>query len=62
MTQNFPDNTLHELDNLDVLRRMNSETVHLIATDPRVNAKTESERDRRTLSRQMEIGRYRNPA
>ena len=34
MTQNFPDNTLYELDNLDVLRGMNSETVDLIATDP----------------------------
>ena len=34
MTQNFPDNTLYELDNLDVLRGMYSETVDLIATDP----------------------------
>ena len=28
--QNFPDNTLYELDNLPVLRGMNSETVDLI--------------------------------
>ena len=39
MTQNFPDNTLYELDNLDVLRGMNSETVDLIATDPPFNTK-----------------------
>ena len=32
--QNFPDNVLYEMDNLDVLRGMNSETVDLIATDP----------------------------
>ena len=37
--QNFPDNTLYELDNLDVLRGMNSETVDLIATDPPFNTK-----------------------
>ena len=30
--QNFPDNTIHELDNLDMLRGMNSDTVDLIAT------------------------------
>ena len=35
--QNFPDNTIYELDNLDVLRGMNSETVDLIATDPPFN-------------------------
>ena len=34
MTQNFPDNTLYELANLDVLRGMYGETVDLIATDP----------------------------
>ena len=39
MTQNFPDNTLYELDNLPVLRGMNSETVDLIATDPPFNTK-----------------------
>ena len=39
MTQNFPDNTLYEIDNLDVLRGMNSETVDLIATDPPFNTK-----------------------
>lgn len=39
MTQNFPDNTLYELDNLDVLRGMNSETFDLIATDPPFNTK-----------------------
>ena len=39
MTQNFPENTLYELDNLDVLRGMNSETVDLIATDPPFNTK-----------------------
>ena len=39
MTKNFPDNTLYELDNLDVLRGMNSETVDLIATDPPFNTK-----------------------
>ena len=37
--QNFPDNTIYELDNLDVLRGMNSETVDLIATDPPFNTK-----------------------
>ena len=37
--QNFPDNTLYELDNLAVLRGMNSETVDLIATDPPFNTK-----------------------
>ena len=37
--QNFPDNTIYELDNLRVLRGMNSETVDLIATDPPFNTK-----------------------
>ena len=37
MTQNFKDNTLYEMDNLVVLRGMNSETVDLIATDPPFN-------------------------
>ena len=37
--QNFPDNTIYERDNLDVLRGMNSETVDLIATDPPFNTK-----------------------
>ena len=37
MTQNFPDNIIYELDNLDVLRGMNSET--LVATDPPFNTK-----------------------
>ena len=31
---NFPNRTLYYGDNLPALRRMNSETVHLIATDP----------------------------
>ena len=31
---NFENRTLYHKDNLDVLREMNSETVHLIATDP----------------------------
>ena len=35
--QNFPDSTLYERDNLDVLRGMNSETIDLIATDPPFN-------------------------
>ncbi len=39
MTQNFLDNTLYEMDNLLVLRGMNSETVDLIATDPPFNTK-----------------------
>ena len=39
MIQNFPDNTLYEMDNLDVLRGMNSNTVDLIATDPPFNTK-----------------------
>lgn len=39
MTQNFPDNALYEMDNLEVLRGMNSETVDLIATDPPFNIK-----------------------
>lgn len=39
MTQNFPDNALYEMDNLSVLRGMNSETVDLIATDPPFNIK-----------------------
>ena len=38
-TQNFPDNILYELDNLDVLRGMNSATVDLIATDPPFNTR-----------------------
>ena len=37
VVQNFPDNILYELDNLDVLRGMNSATVDLIATDPPFN-------------------------
>ena len=37
--QNFPDNTIYEIDNLEVLRGMNSETVDLIATDPPFNTK-----------------------
>ena len=37
--QNYPDNILYELDNLEVLRGMNSETVDLIATDPPFNTK-----------------------
>ena len=39
MIQNFLDNTLYEMDNLIVLRGMNSETVDLIATDPPFNTK-----------------------
>ena len=39
MSQNFIDNTLYEMDNLVVLRGMNSETVDLIATDPPFNTK-----------------------
>ena len=39
MSQNFKDNTLYEMDNLIVLRGMNSETVDLIATDPPFNIK-----------------------
>ena len=39
MTQNFPDNALYEMDNLEVLRGMNSNTVELIATDPPFNIK-----------------------
>ena len=37
--QNFPDNILYEMDNLAVLRGMNSATVDLIATDPPFNTK-----------------------
>ena len=37
--QNFPDSTIYELDNLEVLRGMNSETVDLIATDPPFNTR-----------------------
>lgn len=37
--QNFLDNSLYEMDNLDVLRGMNGETVDLIATDPPFNKK-----------------------
>ncbi len=39
MAQNFLDNTLYEMDNLDVLRGMNSQTIDLIATDPPFNTK-----------------------
>lgn len=39
MHQNFPDNALYEMDNLEVLRGMNSQTVDLIATDPPFNIK-----------------------
>ena len=35
--QNFPDSTIYQLDNLPVLRGMNSETVDLIATNPPFN-------------------------
>ena len=38
--QNFPDNVLYETDNLDVLKGMNSETIHLIAADPPFNTGT----------------------
>ena len=34
---NFANRTLYHGDNLDFLRGMNSETVHLIATDPPFN-------------------------
>ncbi len=34
---NFVNRTLYHEDNLDFLRGMNSETVHLIATDPPFN-------------------------
>ena len=37
--QNFPDNVLYEMDNLLVLRGINSETIDLIATDPPFNTK-----------------------
>ena len=37
--QNFPDRALYNMDNLDVLRGMNSETIDLIATDPPFNKK-----------------------
>ena len=35
--QNFPDDTFYLLDNLQVLRGMNPETVDLVATDPPFN-------------------------
>ena len=35
--QNFPDNVLYNMDNLDVLRGTNSETVDLVATGTRTN-------------------------
>ena len=38
-SQNFRDNTLYEMDNLVVLRGMNSNTIDLIATDPPFNTK-----------------------
>ena len=37
--QNFPNNILYEMDNLDVLRGMNSDTIDLIATDPPFNTR-----------------------
>ena len=37
--QNFPDRVLYNMDNLEVLRGMNDETVDLIATDPPFNKK-----------------------
>ena len=37
MTTNFANRTLYHGDNLDFLRGMNSQTVHLIATDPPFN-------------------------
>ena len=36
-TPNFQNRTLYHGDNLNFLRGMNSETVHLIATDPPFN-------------------------
>ena len=41
--QNFPDNVLYEMDNLLVLRGINSETIDLIATDPPFNTKRNRE-------------------
>ena len=38
-TANFQNRTLYHGDNLEFLRGMNSETVHLIATDPPFNKK-----------------------
>ena len=37
MTTNLANRTLYHGDNLDFLRGMNSQTVHLIATDPPFN-------------------------
>ena len=57
--QNFPDSTIYELDNLPVLRGMNSETVDLIATDPPFNTKRNRSGRRRLLRRQLEVeGRH----
>ena len=39
--QNFPDNTLYVMDNLEALRGLNSGTVDLIASDPPFNTGTE---------------------
>ena len=37
--QNFPDNVFYEMDNINVLRGMNSETIDLIVTDPPFNTR-----------------------
>ena len=53
--------TIHELDNLDALRRMNSETMDLIATDPPSNtrrnrARTASFYVEGQLARRLDFG------
>ena len=58
--QNFPDSTIYQLDNLPVLRGMNSETVDLIATDPVVQHQEEPVRQRQLLRGQLEVGRHRH--
>ena len=57
--QNFPDNAIYELDNLDVLRGMNSETVDLVATGPPFNTRRDRSGDRRVLRGQLALGRHR---
>ena len=62
MQQNFPDNALYEMDNLEVLRGMNSQTVDLIANRSTLQHQTQPQRHSRTLCRQLEMGRHRHTA
>ena len=58
--QNFPDNTVYELDNLDVLWGMNSETVDMMVKDPPFNTKLNRAGNRGLLRGQLEVRQHRH--